>query len=82
MNYTDKESESLKSLPTKDYDLQDTDLEDINHFLPEQEFCSHKIAKHKFVIGISKPGQQRIGLQTIEKNKITVKGILGIHKYS
>ncbi|CAD8122392.1 unnamed protein product [Paramecium sonneborni] len=80
MNCLDKELELNQPAPQNYYDLQDSDQEDKNHCLPENKFFCQQIANHKFVIGISKPGQQRIGLQTISKNKITVKGILGINE--
>ncbi|CAD8185342.1 unnamed protein product [Paramecium octaurelia] len=79
MSYLYKEEESQQTMCQNLNNPQDTDLEDRIHCLPENEFCSKKIANHNFVIGISKPGEQRIGLQTVQKNKITVKGILGIN---
>ncbi|CAD8196614.1 unnamed protein product [Paramecium octaurelia] len=58
----------------------DTDLQDKCSSQMEIEQFSNRIETHKFVVGISKPGEMRIGLQTINKNKITVKGILGIQE--
>ncbi|CAD8200714.1 unnamed protein product [Paramecium pentaurelia] len=58
----------------------DTDLSDKSQSQLENDYFSNKIESHKFVVGISKPGDLRIGLQTINKNKITVRGILGIHE--
>lgn len=58
----------------------DTDLSDKSQSQLENDYFSNKIESHKFVVGISKPGDLRIGLQTISKNKITVRGILGIHE--
>ncbi|CAD8122601.1 unnamed protein product [Paramecium sonneborni] len=62
--------------------IMDTDLQDKSQSQFENDYFSNKIETHKFVVGISKPGETRIGLQTINKNKITVKGILGIHEKS
>ncbi|CAD8195712.1 unnamed protein product [Paramecium pentaurelia] len=78
MSYQYREQESQNTLSQNSNNLQDTDLEDRIHCLPENEFCCKKMVNHTFVIGISKPGEQRIGLQTIQKNKITIKGRLGI----
>ncbi|CAK63941.1 unnamed protein product (macronuclear) [Paramecium tetraurelia] len=58
----------------------DTDLQDKCQSQMEIEQFSNRIETHKFVVGISKPGEMRIGLQTINKSKITVKGILGIQE--
>ncbi|CAD8105691.1 unnamed protein product [Paramecium primaurelia] len=63
-----------------EYVNMDTDLQDKCQNQIENDYFSNKIETHKFVVGISKPGEMRIGLQTINKNKITVKGILGIHE--
>ncbi|CAD8211202.1 unnamed protein product [Paramecium pentaurelia] len=60
-----------------DWDILETDL--ITHSSsPKQDGFINQIQRHKFVIGISKPQQQRIGLSSVNINKITIKGILGI----
>ncbi|CAK61664.1 unnamed protein product (macronuclear) [Paramecium tetraurelia] len=58
----------------------DSDLQDQTQTQVENDYFSNKIETHKFVVGISKPGDLRIGLQTVNKNKITVRGILGIQE--
>ncbi|CAD8115344.1 unnamed protein product [Paramecium sonneborni] len=45
---------------------------------PQVDGFIKQIQNHKFVIGISKPEETRIGLSSIKKSKITIKGILGI----
>ncbi|CAD8121630.1 unnamed protein product [Paramecium sonneborni] len=60
--------------------IMDTDLQDQSKSQLDDDYFLNKIETHKFVVGISKPGEMRIGLQTINKKKITVKGILGIHE--
>ncbi|CAD8096788.1 unnamed protein product [Paramecium sonneborni] len=47
----------------------------------ESEMGTQNILKYHFVIGILKPGQKRIGLKAINKNKLSIGGILGIKKF-
>ncbi|CAD8208559.1 unnamed protein product [Paramecium octaurelia] len=64
-------------LSFSDWDILETDLE-THTSSPKQDGFINQIQRHKFVIGISKPQQQRIGLSSVNLNKITIKGILGI----
>ncbi|CAD8114494.1 unnamed protein product [Paramecium sonneborni] len=47
----------------------------------EYETSTQNILKYHFVIGMLKPGQKRIGLIAINKNKLSIAGILGIKKF-
>ncbi|CAD8196064.1 unnamed protein product [Paramecium pentaurelia] len=76
----DYQSKNSPNSNQDEYVNMDTDLQDKCQNQIENDYFSNKIETHKFVVGISKPGEMRIGLQTINKNKITVKGILGIHE--
>lgn len=57
-----------------------TDLEEdyVTEDQQQENGFANNIASYKFVIGISKPGEERIGLRTAKKSKLTVKGLLGI----
>ncbi|CAD8054711.1 unnamed protein product [Paramecium primaurelia] len=59
-----------------------TSIETIQNEALSSEFESstQDISKYNFVIGILKPGQKRIGLIAINKNKLSIAGILGIKK--
>ncbi|KAM3143848.1 hypothetical protein pb186bvf_004124 [Paramecium bursaria] len=51
-------------------------------YLPENVLGpDEEVQKHNFVIGVIKPGERRVGLQTINKNKISISGVLGIKKF-
>ncbi|CAD8091573.1 unnamed protein product [Paramecium primaurelia] len=58
----------------------DTDLNETPSVYLDMEY-SQDIQKYNFVIGILKPGQKRIGLIAINKNKLSIAGILGIKKF-
>ncbi|CAD8187591.1 unnamed protein product [Paramecium pentaurelia] len=60
-----------------EWELIDTDLNDQTTLEDEDNFLS-VTRQYKFVIGISKPQEVRIGLNSISKSKITIKGRLGI----
>ncbi|CAD8106289.1 unnamed protein product [Paramecium sonneborni] len=65
------------SLNLNGWESIDTDLNEQAIFQDQDQFLSI-LRKHQFVIGISKPLETRVGLNSIQKNKITIKGRLGI----
>ncbi|CAD8107340.1 unnamed protein product [Paramecium primaurelia] len=81
MNCKNTFEEQSTKISISDWDILETDLE-THCSSPKQEGIINQIQKHKFVIGISKPEEQRIGLSSIKKSKITIKGILGISNLS
>ncbi|CAD8103025.1 unnamed protein product [Paramecium sonneborni] len=66
-----------KSLKLNEWESIDTDLNE-QPIIQEQDQFLSILRQHKFVIGISKPLETRVGLNSIQKNKITIKGRLGI----
>ncbi|CAD8194734.1 unnamed protein product [Paramecium pentaurelia] len=81
MNCKNTFEEQSTKISISDWDFLETDLE-THCSSPKQEGFINQIQKHKFVIGISKPEEKRIGLSSIKKSKITIKGILGISNLS
>ncbi|CAK70634.1 unnamed protein product (macronuclear) [Paramecium tetraurelia] len=70
-------SNSLTSIWSKRTSIETIQNEALS---PEFENSTQDISKYHFVIGILKPGQKRIGLIAINKNKLSIAGILGIKK--
>ncbi|CAD8195443.1 unnamed protein product [Paramecium pentaurelia] len=60
-----------------EWEFIETDLNE-QSILQDQDNQLTILQQYKFVIGISKPLETRIGLNSIQKNKITIKGRLGI----
>ncbi|CAD8120113.1 unnamed protein product [Paramecium sonneborni] len=77
MNSKTPFEEQSTKISISDWDIQETDLIS-SPSSPQVEGFIKQIQNHKFVIGISKPEEKRIGLSSVKKSKITIKGILGI----
>ncbi|CAK93615.1 unnamed protein product (macronuclear) [Paramecium tetraurelia] len=65
------------TLKLDEWELIETDLNE-EALKREENSGISLIGQYKFVIGISKPLEIRIGRNSIQKSKITIKGLLGI----
>ncbi|CAD8187392.1 unnamed protein product [Paramecium octaurelia] len=65
------------TLKLDEWELIETDLNE-EAVIRDENSAISLIGQYKFVIGISKPLEIRVGRNSIQKSKITIKGLLGI----